>query len=157
MSQPISYATVTTGEARGRARRAPFSVAPDLPLPGAQARTLRKTRSTESFPPWVREMNGEETRQSTNGGVAGVPAPASHEDGPLVQDLPPPLPPLMPQDDMDELLLDDEGDEFMETTEEEQHARKPPAPRVVITHVATDHGDTVCVRATEEAAWGSGR
>ena len=152
----LSYATVTSGEARGRARRGPLPVAPDLPLPGAQARTLRRTRSTEAFPPWVREADEENTRQSTHGGAAGSPAvPARHEDGPSVDDLPPPLPRLMPQDDMDELLLDDEGDEFMEMTEEEQQARRPPAPRMVITHVATENGRTIRVQATEEAAWGS--
>ena len=71
----------------------------------------------------------------------------------------------MPQDDPDAILVDDdEEDEFAEGSE---MGEEPPStssamassrsqqPRVVVTHVTTENGQSIPVRATEEAAWGS--
>ena len=134
---------------------------------------LRRTRS-EEFPPLVRDpLPLSQGTQPTEGQllavgtVAAVTAssavPAVSQDSPPPADPTRPLPPLMPQDDPDAILVDDdEEDEFAEGSEmgEEQPSTSSAVassqqPRVVVTHVTTESGQSIPVKATEEAAWGS--
>ena len=120
---------------------------------------LRRSRS-EEFPPLVRDF------------PLGLSDPLPTErPSPAVgtlQDSPPPADPsapsrpfLLPQDDPDAILVDNEEDEFAEESEAGDEApststAKPvEGPRVVVAHITTGDGKTVPVQATEEAAWGA--
>ena len=122
---------------------------------------LRRSRS-EEFPPLVRDL----PLGLTDPRPTERPSPAVGN----LQDSPPPADPrasapsrpfLLPQDDPDAILVDNEEDEFAEGSEAGDEvpttsaAKSAEKTRVVITHIATGNGESVPVQATEEAAWGA--